>query len=379
MVREPTMGGCPDGRKDGTPEQPGDGGDALGSARQSPKLKLLIKKIIMNKFKTIGILLLSFIIIASSCKQDKIAKKESSTKKEAKKKSVKIPVFNGDSAFAFVKKQVDFGPRVTGSEAHKKAQQWFIDKFKSYGAEVEIQKFKAKFPNGVTADAANIIAHFNPDKKKKLIIASHYDSRYMAEKDPDPELKNKPIDGADDGASGVGVIFELARILKENPLNMAVDLILFDAEDNGNDKDDATWCLGSQYWSKKVAQSGYKADFGILLDMVGAKNALFPKEYNSKRYAGPVQDVIWNLAYNMGYGDLFANIERGNINDDHYYVNKDAKIPMVDIINIPDAQKGFGAYHHTHKDNIDIIDKNTLRRTGQVVIAVMYKYASDDL
>jgi hypothetical protein len=112
MVREPTIGGCPDGRKDGTPEQPGDGGDALGSARQSPKLKLLIKKIIMNKSKTIGILLLSFIIIASSCKQDKIAKKESSTKKEAKKKSVKIPVFNGDSAFAFVKKQVDFGPRV---------------------------------------------------------------------------------------------------------------------------------------------------------------------------------------------------------------------------------------------------------------------------
>ncbi len=332
----------------------------------------------MKFFKSILILILSLTLIMPSCKQGE-KEKSSTVKKKEKRNSVKIPVFNGDSAYAFVKKQVEFGPRVTGSEAHKKAQNWFVDKFKSYGADVEIQKFKANFANGTKAEAANIIAHFNPGKKKKVIIASHYDSRYMAEKDPNPELRNKPIDGADDGASGVGVIFEIARLLKENPVDMAVDLILFDAEDNGNDKDDATWCLGSQYWSKKAAQSGYKADFGILLDMVGAKNALFPKENNSKQFAGPVQDVIWNLAGNMGYGDLFANIQRGNINDDHYYVNKVARIPMVDIINIPDAQKGFGAYHHTHKDNMDIIDKNTLRRTGQVVIAVLYKYASDDL
>ncbi len=332
----------------------------------------------MKYLKFTLILFLSLIIAFPSCKKDEKVK-SSTEKKHVQKKSVKIPVFNGDSAYAFVKKQVDFGPRVTGSEAYKKARKWFIDKFKSYGADIEVQKFKANFANGTKADAANIIAHFNPGKKKKVIIASHYDSRYMAEKDPDPELKNKPIDGADDGASGVGVIFEIARLLKENPLDMSVDLILFDAEDNGNDKEDETWCLGSQYWSKKAAQSGYKADFGILLDMVGAKNALFPKENNSKQYAGPVQDVIWNLAANMGYGDLFANIQRGNINDDHYYVNKVARIPMVDIINIPDAQKGFGSYHHTHKDNINIIDKNTLRRTGQVVIAVMYKYASDDL
>ena len=333
----------------------------------------------MNKLKIAGLLMLSFVIAFTACKQDKSGRKKSSTKKETRKKSVKIPAFNGDSAYAFVKKQVDFGPRVTGSEAHKKAQQWFIDKFKSYGADVEVQKFKAHFPNGTNADAANIIAHFNPGKKKKIIIAAHYDSRYMAEKDPDPAMRDKPIDGADDGASGVGVILELARMLKEHPVDMSVDFILFDAEDNGNKTDDKTWCLGSQYWSKKAAQEGYNADLGILLDMVGAKDAVFPKENVSKRLAGPLQDVIWNLASNMGYGDLFANIERGSINDDHYYVNTIAKIPMVDIINIPDAKNGFGKYHHTHKDNMDIIDKNTLRRTGQVVTAFMYKYAADDL
>ncbi len=328
--------------------------------------------------KTTFLFLISFFLFAS-CKQDNAKSQSNIRKKETKKKSVKIPTFSGDSAYAFVKKQVDFGPRVTGSEAHKKAVNWFVEKFKSYGADVELQKFKANFVNGTKADAVNIIAHFNPGKKKKVIIASHFDSRYMAEKDPNPELKNKPIDGADDGASGVGVILELARLLKENPIDMSVDFILFDAEDNGNDKDDETWCLGSQYWSKQAARNGYRADFGVLLDMVGAKNALFPKENVSKQYAGPLQDVIWNLAANMGYGDLFANIERGNINDDHYYVNKVAKIAMVDIINIPDAQKGFGSYHHTHKDNINIIDKNTLRRTGQVMSALLYKYAGDEL
>ena len=332
----------------------------------------------MKYGKIVLLAFLSLTIMASSCKQGGEKKSETGTK-HTRKRPIKIPGFNGDSAYAFVKKQVDFGPRVTGSESYKKAKLWFVEKFKSYGADVEMQKFTANFANGTKANAANIIAHFNPGKKKKVIIASHYDSRYMAEKDTDPELKNKPIDGADDGASGVGVILEIARLLKENPIDMSVDLILFDAEDNGNNKDDTSWCLGSQYWSKKAAQSGYKADFGILLDMVGAKGALFPKENNSKQYAGPVQDVIWKIAANMGYGDLFANVERGNINDDHYYVNKDARIPMVDIINIPDAQKGFGAYHHTHKDNIDIIDKNTLRRTGQVVIAVIYKYAADEL
>lgn len=333
--------------------------------------------------KYINLTILSFVAIIlflTSCKQDKIVTNTSKTKKEAKKpKSIKIPVFNGDSAFTFVKKQVDFGPRINGSEAHKKAVDWFVKKFKSYGGEVKLQKFKATFPNGQTEDASNIIASFNPGKSKKVIIAAHFDTRMIAEKDPDPTKRDKPIDGADDGASGVGVIFEIARQISETPINMSIDFILFDAEDNGSEGNDESWCLGSQYWSKQAAREGYEADFGVLLDMVGAKNAVFTKESVSKRYAGPLQDVIWNLAANMGYSDLFANIDRGSVNDDHLYVNKDAGIPMVDIINIPDPVKGFGPYHHTHDDNIDNIDPNTLKRTGQVVLALIFKYSNDTL
>ncbi len=337
---------------------------------------------IMKYTKNIFLVIIALTLVVTACKEDKSknVSKSSTDKKVKAQKSVKIPTFNGDSAYYYVKKQVEYGPRVTGTDAHKKAQQWFVDKFKSYGVDVDVQKFKAKFANGKTENAANIIAHFNPGKNKKVIIAAHYDSRYKAEKDPNPEMRDKPIDGADDGASGVGVIFELARILSKNPIDLSVDLILFDAEDNGESSaGDKSWCLGSQYWSKEAAGSGYKADLGILLDLVGAKGAVFTKEAISKRFAGPVQDVIWNLASNMGYSDLFANIERGNVDDDHLYVNQIARIPMVDIISIPDPVNGFGAHHHTHKDNIDIIDKNTLRRVGQVVIAFMYKYSVDQL
>jgi glutaminyl-peptide cyclotransferase len=321
-------------------------------------------------------MLLSIVMIVVACKKDK---KEVQSSSGQQKKQYNIPAFNGDSAFVFVKKQVDFGPRVPGTEAHKKAQQWFIEKFRSYGAEVEVQKFDANFVLGFSAKSANIIASFNPGKTKKILIAAHYDSRKIAEKDPDPKKKNLPIDGADDGASGVGVIFELARILKDNPLDMSVDFVLFDAEDNGNETSDESWCLGSQYWSKNAKSDGYKADFGVLLDLVGAKGAVFPKEYVSKMYAAELQTTIWNLAANMGYGDLFADIERGSVNDDHLYVNRDAGIAMVDIISMPDPNGGFGSHHHTHSDNINIIDVNNLRRTGQVVTALMYKHANNDL
>jgi len=333
----------------------------------------------MKYFRIIIFTFAGLTLLLSSCDGDKKSKNHlSTTKKDVKKKSLKIPAFNGDSAFAHVKKQVDFGPRVTGREAHSQAKKWFVEKFKSYGAEVKLQDFKASFGNKTNVKATNIIASFNPGKSKKVIIASHYDSRYRAEKDKDPNKQEKAIDGADDGASGVGVIFELARLLKDNPIDLSVDFILFDAEDNGDsDKGDESWCLGSQYWSKNASTNNYKADFGILLDLVGAKGAVYPKEAISQRFAGPVQTVIWDLAAKMGYGDLFINVQRGSINDDHLYVNKDAKIPMVDIINI--QSDGFGAYHHTHDDNIDLIDKDVLRRTGQVVITLLFKYSDDSL
>lgn len=315
---------------------------------------------------------LLLILVVTSCKNEEKSVESVETPEVAQQR-VKIPAFNGDSAYVFVEKQLSFGTRVPGSPGHKATQKWLVEKLRSYGAEVSLQPFKAKIYTGAVWDAANIIARINPDKDKRYIIAAHYDTRFIAEKDPDPAKRNLPIMGADDGGSGVAVILELARIIHENPIDLGIDFVLFDAEDNGNNDDDNTWCLGAQHWSREAVKSKYKAEWGILLDLVGAKGARFPKEYFSQQYAAELHNKVWDLAIGMGYGDLFENTARGAVNDDHYHVNTIAKIPMIDIINIPNENGSFGHYHHTHLDDISIIDRNVLRKTGQVVAAVLYR------
>ena len=289
------------------------------------------------------------------------------------KKKVTVPAFDGQGAYTYVKKQVDIGTRVPGTETHKQCKDWLVAELKNLGAEVEVQEFKASFFDVKDAESYNIIASINPKRNNRVLLAAHWDTRLVADKDD--EDKDQPIDGADDGASGVGVLLQIARTIQENPIDLGVDIIFFDAEDNGVDaataeeSDPESWCLGSQYWYKNKDRS-YKAKFGILLDMVGAKEAMFPLEGYSTRDAGAYQDKIWTLASRMGYGDLFQKKRIGGITDDHYYMNL-AGIPSVDIINYP--SETFGHYHHTHDDNMDNIDPNTLRIVGQVVTAVLYK------
>ena len=323
-------------------------------------------------------LLMIPILLASlfSCKKETTREASTAGKTDQVKKSLKIPAFNGDTAYAFVEKQLSFGTRVPGSTGHKACQDWIAESLQSYGAKVELQPFKAKIYTGDVWDAANIIGRINPEKTNRIILAAHYDTRFIAEKDPDESLREKPIMGADDGASGVAVVLELARIIHENPIDLGIDILFFDAEDNGNNDDTNSWCLGSQHWAREALKSQYRADMGILFDLVGAKGAVFPKEYYSQRFAPAFQDKVWDLAIAMGYGDLFQNQKRGAVNDDHYHVSTITGIPMIDIINIPNADGSFGHYHHTHKDDIDIIDKNVLRKTGQVATAVLYRMAA---
>jgi hypothetical protein len=312
-------------------------------------------------------------MVAFSCKSDSKVDKKQGEKVSQPAKKLTIPAFSGDSAYVFIEKQLEFGHRVPGTPEHKACQDWLVQKLETYGAKVQLQPFKAKIYNGEVWDAANIIGRINPKSDYRIILAAHYDTRHIAEKDPDVNMRNKPIMGADDGASGVAVVLELARLMHENPVDIGIDFIFFDAEDNGNDDETYTWCLGSQHWSQEAVRSRYRADLGILFDLVGAKGAKYPKEYFSQYYAKDFHDKVWALANAMGYGDLFLNVKRGAINDDHYHVNKVTGIPMIDIINLPKADGSFGHYHHTHKDDIDIIDKQVLRKTGQVATAVLYR------
>ena len=288
---------------------------------------------------------------------------------------VKIPAFNADSAFVFIEKQLDFGVRVPGTATHAACKDWMVAKFQGYGAEVIEQDFTASYHTGETAAATNIIAQFNSQMNKRIILAAHWDTRMFGDQDEDISMRDKPIPGADDGGSGVGVLLEIARLLKENPINMGVDIILFDAEDQGKSgAGDNYWCLGSQYWSRNKHKRNYSAQYGILLDMVGAKNPQFGIDATSKQYAGIQVEKLWTLASRMGYSDMFVNKNTGRIVDDHVYVNTIAKIPMLDIINrSANTKSSFQKCWHTHCDDISVIDKRSLQVVGRVVTAALYK------
>ena len=299
-------------------------------------------------------------------------------KKQETKKAVIVPEFNQDSAYRYVKEQVDFGPRVPNSKAHGQCASYFVQKFKSFGAEVTEQKFKSRAFDGTILNGVNIIASYNPSAHKRILLCAHWDSRPFADNDPDPKNHNTPIDGANDGASGVGVLMEIARQIQANPMDIGIDIVLFDLEDYGQPQGSTypqvedSWGLGAQYWSKTPDPNGARAQFGILLDMVGAENITFTKEYFSVYYASGVVEKVWNKAAQLGYSNIFINREAGAVTDDHVYVNKLAKIPTIDIIHHVEGSQSFFPYWHTLKDNMDAIDPNSLNIIGVVLMNVIY-------
>ncbi len=285
---------------------------------------------------------------------------------------VAIPQFNADSCYAMLKQQVDFGKRYMNTPEHENCKDWLMETLESYGFEVIPQAFTATAYNGVELEGTNIIGRYNPKVRERLLLCAHYDTRHIADKDT-IDTQN-PIDGADDGASGVAMILEIARQIKNNPIPMGIDVIFFDAEDYGADQSgqDYSWGLGSQHWSKNLHVDDYEVKYGILLDMVGSKGATFPKEGFSRQSASAQVDKIWRLAQAMRHGNYFVNREAGFYTDDHRFIIENTDIPMVDIINIKEDGQ-FGHYHHTHADDLNIIDKRTLQAVGQVVLATVYK------
>lgn len=323
------------------------------------------------------VILITLILV--SCHACKMNNDQSDKPKEKENITVSVPEVNSDSIYQYVKKQVDLGPRVPNTANHGKCAQWLHDKLAMYVSNVQVQPFSMKAYNGKTLNGKNIIARINPDKKRRILLCAHWDTRHIA--DSDTKDMDKPIDGADDGASGVGVLIEIARQLKLKPVNVGVDIILFDLEDYGQPSDDTqhpdmqdSWCLGAQYWSKNPHTFGYTAMYGVLLDMVGAENAQFKKEGVSMQYAKTFVDRIWNEAAKLGYSNYFIDEVMQPITDDHYYVNTIANIPTVDIINCPNTgDKLFPNHHHTHNDNMQIINKNTMKAVAQTVLTVIHK------
>jgi len=331
--------------------------------------------------KNLIISILSLTIMLSSCGQSsRTTQKKGKIKNKKSISSISIPQFNADSAYQFVAKQVAFGPRVPGTPAHHLCAKWMVNKLKSYTPHVIIQAFSAHTYDHVLRKGKNIIASFSPEKTSRILLMAHWDSRPFADHDKDKSKWRTPIDAANDGASGVGVLIELARLFHLQNPQIGIDIVLFDLEDWGAPEDirnqgkEEDWALGAQYWAKHPHTQGYSANFGILLDMVGAKNATFLKEYYSRQYARYYVNKIWKTAAGLGYDNYFPNRDGYPIDDDHYYINKIAGIPSVDIIQLdPNSSNGtFWEYWHTMGDTMDKIDKNTLKVIGQVLMTVIY-------
>lgn len=296
------------------------------------------------------------------------------------------PVFNADSAYAFTKAQCDFGPRNMNSRGHDLCGEWIVNKFREYGCKVTTQRANLTGYDGTTLRSCNIMASINPEATTRILLCAHWDSRPWADNDPDQSNWKKPIIAANDAASGVAVMLELARIINNGKAEKAlrpqlgVDFVCFDAEDWGTPQwadvpDDAdSWALGAQYWSKNLPQ-GYEARYGILLDMVGGVGAQFFQEGISLQYAPEIVKKVWHSAREVGFGSYFPKRMGGMVTDDHVPVNRYAKIPTIDIIPFyPDCkQSGFGPTWHTLADNMENIDRNTLRAVGQTLVQVIYK------
>jgi Zn-dependent M28 family amino/carboxypeptidase len=325
--------------------------------------------------KMLYILFAAAMISCSQTPSSSSAKVESQPVKQQN-----VPAFDADSAWVFVENQVKFGPRVPNSEAHVACGNYLASELKRFGAQVYEQEATLTAYNGTQLKAKNIIGSYNPENSKRVLLFAHWDSRPYADHDKDPANQMKPIDGADDGASGVGVLLEMARQFSIKSPAIGIDIIFFDAEDYGTPEfvkeyKENTWCLGAQFWAKNPHVKGYKADFGILLDMVGAKNASFFKEATSMRYAPQVVEEVWSTARDLGYGKFFINAEGGAITDDHQYVILGRNIPCIDIIYTdPESDNGFGPHWHTQNDTMDNIDRETLKAVGQTVLQVVYNH-----
>lgn len=292
------------------------------------------------------------------------------------------PAFNADSAYAYCKAQCDFGPRTMNSKAHDECGSWIVAKFKQYGLGVTEQRVTLNGYDGTPLKATNIIASYRPEMAERVLLCAHWDTRPWADNDLDSANWRKPVLGANDGASGVAVMLELARLLHSDTTKLAVgvDFVCFDAEDwgvprwsnvadNGN-----SWALGAQHWSASPHKQGYKARYGILLDMVGGQGAQFWREGMSMQYAPDIVKKVWAAADVVGFGSYFINQDGGYVTDDHIPVNEKAKIPTIDIVSYyPDCQQStFGPTWHTVSDDMEHIDRATLGAVGQTVVQVLY-------
>lgn len=325
-------------------------------------------------FRIVQYSILVLLLLCASC-----AKQQQSSTTNRKQST-----FSADSAYAYIAQQVAFGARVPGSLAHEQCGDWLIRELARHGAQVKNQYGDMINYAGKKQELRNIVAIFEGNTPHAILLCAHWDSRPWSDEEVDYNDRFHPVLGANDGASGVGVILEIIRQLSirkgQGEPVPSIQVVFFDCEDMGTPNHytgvqrEHTWCLGSQYWAKQYAQESLiKLQYGILLDMVGDPSATFPREYFSIQYANSYVEQLWRTANSLGYGRYFVQSPTFYpITDDHYYVSTIAGVPCVDIIDYkPNTETGFAEWWHTQQDDMRNINKQTLHAVGETVLTTI--------
>lgn len=311
-----------------------------------------------------------------ACRPKSPWRKEPKIQMLASAHRVTAPSFDAERAYRQIEVQVALGPRFPGSVGHEHGRRHLLKHLGEIGLEPQQQRFEARAFDGTKLALTNVLATVaGKTQQPHILLAAHWDTRPFADKDT--ERRHEPILGANDGASGVAVLLEIARLMTAGPApRVGVDFVFFDGEDYGAPKFDEQgrrggYCLGSRHWAQVAHDLGYSARFGVLLDMVGASGARFYREGRSRKYAADVGAKLWAAAHYAGFEEFFVYEDSPWLFDDHAYMNKPAGIPSIDIVEFNPSGK-LANYHHTHRDNMNIIDRDTLLAVGQTVLNTIY-------
>ena len=293
--------------------------------------------------------------------------------------------FSGDASLAYVKTQLDFGPRVPGTPAHRRTGDWIVAQMKQRSDTVIVQSWSHVTAKGDTLPLRNILARINPSATQRVLYLTHWDTRPLANEDMNLGNKGLPIPGANDGASGVALLMGIADALKKTKPLYGVDLLFVDGEDYGSfdgyNADSALTkpsdvLIGSTYFALHLPSPDYRPIFGLLFDMIGDKDLQIFQESNSVNAAPEVVSRVWSTADELGYGKYFINTVKEGITDDHVPLLKRG-LRVIDVIDIDYCTEGIDCtgtprnLHHTMQDTFDKVSARSLQAVGDVAVALV--------
>lgn len=276
-----------------------------------------------------------------------------------------VPEFDAQRSFDYLAKQVEFGPRVPGTEAWKSCREYYVEHFKSLGLKVDSQAFDFLDPySGKKIPLVNVIVKIEGENSKDIgiLLMAHYDSRPRTDYPSSPELANQPIMGANDGASGAAVLMELANLLSQNKPPRNIELVLVDGEDWGETGDNDYYLLGSREFARMGVRNKYQ--FVIVIDMVGDADQQFYREVFSQEFHPDLNDMVWNTARELGVM-TFVDSTVHTVLDDHIALATSG-VPAIDIIDFDYK------YWHTDSDLVSKCSLESLQNVGKVLLHICY-------